>query len=165
MIKKIVLLSIILIFSSISSISIYAEDPWSTNSVWSTDADRVDADAEASKSANTVTCDWEDCLNSPNFMIATSDISPWTKDYNWWSIKETSKNILTTIIQSLMVAIGVVALLVMSIGAWFMIFHHWEDWMLAKWKTMFTTWITALIIALSSYYLVSLLRYLLYTWN
>lgn len=106
------------------------------------------------------------CLDKTSFMIDTKDISPWTKNYNeTWDIKDTANNILSTIIQNLMVAIWVIALLVMSIWAWYMIFYHGQDEMLSKGKTMFTTWITALIIALISYYLVSLLRYILYTWN
>nr|MDD3720147.1 hypothetical protein [Candidatus Gracilibacteria bacterium] len=111
-------------------------------------------------------CTGENCLNSTEFMINTTDISPGTKNYNeTGDIKDTANNILSTIIQNLMIAIGVIALLVMSIGAGYMIFYHGQDEMLSKGKTMFTTGIVALIVALSSYYLVTLLRYILYTGN
>ncbi len=116
----------------------------------------------ASNSTNSTSCTWPNCLNSTEFMINTNDITPWNKTYDTWDLTGTTNNLLSTIIQNLMVAIWVIALLVMSIWAWYMIFYHWQDEMLSKWKTMFTTWITALVIALSSYYLVSLVRFILY---
>jgi hypothetical protein len=116
--------------------------------------------------------DWEggNCpsgtLCSPDFMIKVSDISPGAKfvSDNWWS--ESSKKalnvLLWTVIQKLMIAFWVLALLIMTIWGWFMIFYHGQDELLSKWKTIFSAGIIALFIALGSYFLVSLVRYILY---
>lgn len=158
MIKKIVLI-LILVFSFNSVLVVDNQDAWATDWWWNNNS--------WDNNWNSSACSWQNCLNSTEFMIETSDITPTWKKYNEnsSSITETSNNILSTVIENLMIAIWVIALLVMSIWAWYMIFYHWQDEMLSKWKTMFTTWITALIIALTSYYLVSLVRYILYTWN
>lgn len=62
-----------------------------------------------------------------------------------------------------MIAIWVISLLVMTIWAWYMIFYHWQDELLSKGKSIFNSWIIALIVALSSYYIVSLVRLILYS--
>ena len=64
-----------------------------------------------------------------------------------------------------MIGLGSIALLVMTIWTWYMILYHWEDELLSKWKYMFNSWIIALVVALSSYYIVSLLESILYRWN
>lgn len=153
MIKKVILIFslIVLNFSVVWAEQYCPEDWWACYEVSSRDFDCW---------AN------QNCLDKTSFMIDTKAISPWADKYkSTTDIKDTANNILSTIIQNLMVAIWVIALLVMSIWAWYMIFYHGQDEMLSKGKTMFTTWITALVIALTSYYLVSLLRYILYTWN
>jgi hypothetical protein len=65
----------------------------------------------------------------------------------------------------LMIGLGSVSLLIMTIWAWYMIIFHGQDELLSKWKYIFMSWIIALVVALSSYYIVSLLRYLLYSWT
>jgi hypothetical protein len=55
------------------------------------------------------------------------------------------------------------ALFIMTLGAGYMIFAHGEDEFLSKWKAVFVSGITALVIALSSYYLVSFVRFILYS--
>jgi hypothetical protein len=62
-----------------------------------------------------------------------------------------------------MVAIWVVSLLVVSIWAWYMIFYNWKEEFLTKWRNMIYTWLLALIIALCSFYIINLVRYILYT--
>ena len=64
-----------------------------------------------------------------------------------------------------MIAIWAISLLVMTIWAWYMIFYHWQDELLSKGKSIFNAWIIALIVALSSYYIVSLVRLILYSNN
>lgn len=171
MIKKIILLTILIILNfSFVFAETQIEMLENQTSWFDTASDIVNqqnSDFWNSNWGNT-TCTWPNCLNSTEFMIKTKDFTPWNKSYNRsWTLDltGTTNNLLSTIIQNLMVAIWVIALLVMSIWAWYMIFYHGQDEMLSKWKTMFTTWITALVIALSSYYLVSLVRYILYTWN
>jgi hypothetical protein len=62
----------------------------------------------------------------------------------------------------MMIALGAISILIMIIWAWFMILHSWDDSMLSKWKSIFTWWIYAMVIALASYYLIAAVRFLLY---
>jgi len=80
-------------------------------------------------------------------------------------VTDTNKNVnflLGNIIQTMMVIIWAFSMLIMTIWAWYMILNSWQDELLSKWKTIFTSWIFALIIALTSYYLVSIIRFILY---
>lgn len=103
-------------------------------------------------------------LTKSSFTIDTSNVVPWwNKLIVKWSVKKTVNNVLWTIIQKLMIAIWVISLLVMTIWAWYMIFYHWQDELLSKGKSIFNSGIIALIVALSSYYIVSLVRLILYS--
>jgi hypothetical protein len=62
----------------------------------------------------------------------------------------------------MMIGLGVISILIMTIWAWFMMLHSWDDSLLSKWKTIFTWWIYAVVIALASYYIIDLIKYLLY---
>lgn len=99
---------------------------------------------------------------SPDFTIDTELFSIWWQGLKWSDAKTTINNTLWTIIQKLMIALWVIALLVMTIWAWYMILYHGEDEYLSKWKNIFIGWITALIVALSSYYIVNIIWYILY---
>lgn len=81
----------------------------------------------------------------------------------WKSTEVVINMTLWNIIQKLMIGLGSVSLLVMTFWGWYMIFFHWQDELLSKWKSMFTSWIIALIVSLSSYYMVDLLRFILYS--
>lgn len=103
------------------------------------------------------------------FEIKIWDITPWNnsmlKDENGNALKSTSEVInktLWTIIQRLMIGLGSMSLIIMTIGWGYMIIYHGQDELLSKWKYIFMSWIIALVVALSSYYIVSLLRYVLY---
>lgn len=104
----------------------------------------------------------QDDITSSNFTIDTSLFSPWGSWLKKWDAKATINYTLWTIIQKLMIALWVVALFIMTIWAWYMIIYHWEDEFLSKWKNILIAWVTSLVIALSSYYLVNLVWYLLY---
>jgi hypothetical protein len=136
MIKRI-MLSVILIFSVFSSI--YAD--W--ESTW-----------------NLSTVDFEIWLNETIWVwFQTKVASDWTK------LDNTSKVInhtLWTIIQKLMVALWVLSVLIMTVWAGYIIMYHGQDELLSKGKSIFMSGITALIVALSSYYIVSILRFILY---
>lgn len=109
---------------------------------------------------------WEESLCSADFKINTSLFSPgWNNFKNKSTSKQTIDQFLTTLIQKLMIALWSIALFVMIIWSWFMIFAMWKDDNLNKWKTIFKAWIIALVIALSSYMMVSLLKYILYANN
>ncbi len=100
-------------------------------------------------------------LTSSNFSINTNTFSPVA--HHSGDTKQVVNFVLWTIIQKLMIAIWVISLLVMTIWAWYMIFYHWQDELLSKGKSIFNSWIIALIVALSSYYIVSLVRLILYS--
>lgn len=103
-------------------------------------------------------------IRKVDFMIDTTSLL-WVnrlKD-DGWNAKKTLNTTLWTIIQKLMIWLGSISLLIMSIWAWFMILYSGHDELLSKWKSIFNAWIIALVVALLSYYLVSLLRFVLYT--
>ena len=104
-------------------------------------------------------------LRSRDFILDVWKITPWNSTILWEgeTAVDGANNALTVIIQKLMVFIWGVALLVMSIGAWFMILHKWDDASLSKWKEIFIAWIIWLSVALFSYLIVSTLRYLIYS--
>jgi len=101
-------------------------------------------------------------FTSPSFTIEVNDIAPADR-VEWGTIREVSNNLLWKIIQSLMIPLWAIALLIMTIWAWYMIFYHWQDELLSKWKSIFNSWLIALIVALSAYYMVSLVRFILYS--
>jgi hypothetical protein len=102
-------------------------------------------------------------LNSTDFQIKVND-TIWV----WIQIEEgdnsfnTINRTLGTVIQKLMVALWVLAVLIMTVWGWYMILYHGQDELLSKGKSIFMAWITALVVALSSYYLVAILRFILY---
>ena len=103
-----------------------------------------------------------DCIDKENFMIDTSLFSPGWDWLKKWESKDTINFVLWTLIQKLMIGLWIIALLIMTIWAWYMIAYHGEDELLSKWKNIFIAWITSLVVALSAYYLISLVWYLLY---
>lgn len=112
-------------------------------------------------------CSWSIDKNnfcSPVFEIKVNTFSPGGDQFTTNSLSTKNKILLffTTTISKLMVALWVISLLIMSIWAGYMIFYHGQDEYLSKWKSIFMSGIIALIVALSSYYLVSLLRFILY---
>lgn len=110
-------------------------------------------------------CTSTSCINSKNFEISVWNITPGWNSLIQNSTEETVNYTLSTIIEKLMIGLGSLSLLIMTIWAWYMIIYHGQDELLSKWKYIFMSWVIALVVALSSYYMVSLLRYLLYSWN
>lgn len=105
---------------------------------------------------------WSDDILSKDFEIDTSLFSVWWNSLKWSDSKTTINNTLWNIIKKLMIALWVISLFIMTIWVWYMILYHWQDEYLSKWKNIFIWWITALIVALSSYYLVNFIWYILY---
>lgn len=103
-----------------------------------------------------------DCIDMETFMIETSLFSDGGKWLKWENSKTTINTVLWTLIQKLMIALWVISLLIMTIGAGYMILYHGEDEYLSKWKSIITAGVIALIVSLSSYYMVNLLWYILY---
>jgi len=110
--------------------------------------------------------DWN-CLNEKSFRIDTGKFSPIGKmtDKSWTVLKNTEEKInflLWTIIQKLMIALWVLSVLIMTVGGGYIIMYHGQDELLSKGKSIFMSGIIALVVALSSYYIVSGLRFILY---
>jgi hypothetical protein len=106
----------------------------------------------------------ENDLTSPNFEINTKILVENDNiTVDWDSAVDNANFALGVIIQRLMLFIGWFALLVMTIGAWFMIIHRGDDATLSKWKEIFAAGIIGLAIALLSYYMVSVLRFIIYS--
>ncbi|MBW7954564.1 hypothetical protein H3C61_02000 [Candidatus Gracilibacteria bacterium] len=103
-----------------------------------------------------------DCIDKETFMIDTSLYSPGGNGLKKGESKDTINFVLGTLIQKLMIGLGIIALLIMTIGAGYMILYHGEDELLSKGKNIFIAGITSLVVALSAYYLISLVGYLLY---
>lgn len=105
--------------------------------------------------------DGSNCIDKPNFMI-------WTTTMFWWDKmkKETSQqtinNLIWNLIQRLVIWLWIIAGLIMTIWAWYMIVYHGQDELLTRWKNIFMMGITGLVVALISYQLIALVRYILY---
>ena len=122
--------------------------------------------SQQSKSSSKFACEAsKDAICSDKFEIDTKLFSPGGAGLNKNSSEKTINWFMTVLIKKLMVALGSLALLIMVVWAWFMIFAMWKDENLNKWKTIFKAWLISLAIALSSYYMVSFLSYILYTTN
>ncbi len=108
-------------------------------------------------------CETWGCLDEPNFEINVWSITPGiVSPSNAQSLEQRANWILWTIIQNLMVALWVLSVLIMTIWAWYIILNNWQDELLSKWKSIFMAWIYAMVIALTSYYLIAIVRYMLY---
>lgn len=105
---------------------------------------------------------WPNSITSKQFMIDTWEFSIGWSKLRGTNAKGTINKTLWVIIQKLMIALWVIALLIMTIWAGYMVTFHGSDEFLNKGKSIFIWWITALIVALSSYYLVNLVGYILY---
>jgi hypothetical protein len=117
-----------------------------------------------SKSAHEAECaNSKNCLDQPTFSIWVNDlIGVWFQKKAWDDTSNTINRTLWTIIQKLMVALWVLSVLIMTVWAGYIIMYHGQDELLSKGKSIFMSGVTALIVALSSYYIVSILRFILY---
>ncbi len=99
------------------------------------------------------------------FKIWVWDVLPWTRytdPANSTSVKERTNIFFADAIQKLIIWLGSIALLIMTIWAWFMIIYHWEDNLLTKWKSIFWAWVISLILTIMSFYIVEFVKYLLW---
>ena len=95
-------------------------------------------------------------------MIDVNTIAPWGSEFIGQTTQETVENVLLTVLEKLIVMFGVVALVFMTLSAWYMIIYNGQDELLTKWKTMFSASLISLVIALLAGLMVRLLIYLLY---
>ena len=103
-------------------------------------------------------------ITSIGYEIKVDSFSPGMK-VNWKTTKENVNFALATIIQNMMIALWSLALLIMTAWAWYIILHNGQDELLSKWKSIFMSGVYALVVALSSYYLINIIRFILYQWN
>ena len=102
------------------------------------------------------------CLDRASFMIDTDNFAVWSTNMKQTTWTETINYSLWVIIQKLMIILWTLALVIISIWAYNMIMYAWDDSTLTKWKNAIKAWILSLIVALSSYYIVNLVWYILY---
>ena len=110
-----------------------------------------------------INCSWDDSLCSPNYTVDIDWL--WIGSDNldtWWTAKETIDEWLGLIVNRLMVAFWVLSLFIMTIGWWYMIFAHGQDELLNKWKSIFTSGLIALAVALWAWIIMKLVIFLLY---
>ena len=101
-------------------------------------------------------------LESPKYKIDTSELFGTTNTIKQTSAKATVDKWLTVIVEKLMIAFWVLALLIMTIGWGYMIFAAGQDELLNKWKSIFNSWLIALLVALGSWIIMKIVIYLLY---
>lgn len=102
-------------------------------------------------------------FSDPWFTIETKKITPiWKWNVEWSTLKEKAADLSRTVIDVLMIPIWVIALLIISVWAWYMIIYNWKEEFLTKWRNMITTWFLALFIALSSAYIIKAVIYIIY---
>lgn len=114
-----------------------------------------------------IECKWENCIWSADFKINVGSITPGSVNQSsdtvvGTDVQTTVNNFLENIITQLIIAFWVLALLVMTIGAGFMIIYHGQDELLTRWKSIFSYGLISLVVALSAGFLVQLVSYLLY---
>lgn len=103
-----------------------------------------------------------DCIDKDTFMFNPSEMI-WIGPNLWGkSTWEWVNNVFGTVIQKLMVALWALSVLIMTVGGWYIILYHGQDELLSKGKSIFMSGVIALIVALSSYLIVGLLRFILY---
>ena len=101
-------------------------------------------------------------LSSPNYMINTDNLGLGTslkKD----KAGETTENVLAEIVNKMLIALWSLALFMMTLGWWYMIFSHWNDEILGRWKALIIAWIVSIVVALSAWIIMRVTIYLLYS--
>ena len=104
-------------------------------------------------------------ISSENFQINVWNITPTDASRlttDWGNSEDLIQNTLGLIIEKLITAFWVLSLLVMTIGAGFMIIYHGQDELLTRWKSIFSYGLISLAVALSAWLLVNFVSYLLY---
>ena len=104
------------------------------------------------------------CITSTDFKISVGDITPGSVsliDIDKGT-EGTVDNILTEILNKLILVFGAFSILIMTIWAGYMIIYHGQDEFLSKWKSIFVSGLIALAVALSAGLIVQLFTILLY---
>lgn len=105
-------------------------------------------------------------ISDTSFEIDVDQFTPGGTSLIWGGEQdsETAMNtFLWVVIEKLIIIFWVLATLIMTVGAWYMILYHGQDELLSKWKSIFMAGITAMAIALSAWVIVRLFAYFLYS--
>lgn len=102
-------------------------------------------------------------ITDTSFEINVWDFTPGWASFISGNTEETVDNVLINILDKLLIVFGAFAVLIMTVWAWYMIIYHGQDEFLSKWKSIFMSWVIALVVALSAGVLVQLFAYLLYS--
>ncbi len=157
MLKKILILMIFL-FSFFVWNSVFAQGGTSYSN-WSS----YNTTSKTELNQRNEKCDvtWN-CMDRSSFKINTDNFSLGKNNLKWTTWTQTINKTFWVIIQQLMIILWTLSLVVISIWAWFMMLFHWDDSTLTKWKNTIKWWIIALVVALSSYYIINMVWYILY---
>lgn len=168
---KILAISGLLFFSFIWGVFADAQDDYEitvaayNNAVETWESPEVIAEAKKEmKEAQEALCaESGTCILYPSFKIKTNNILfEAGNQFKSGNSEQTLNLTLSSIMQKMMIALGSVALMIMVVWAGYIILHRGQDEFLSKWKTIFMAGVISLVVALWSYYLVNLLRYVLY---
>lgn len=102
-------------------------------------------------------------ITSSSFVVPVGTFSPLGEWLIEWGSRGNVNSLLERVLNALIVIFWVAAVFFMTLGAWYMIIYHGQDELLSKWKTIFTSGLIALVVALSAWLIVRLFIYLLYT--
>lgn len=106
--------------------------------------------------------EWD--FKSPNFKINIS----WGIWKVWWSgatgstSTQKMNNEFWKIIKNLMIWLWMTSMALIIVWAWYILSNAGQDELLTKWKNIVIWWVMALIIALSWYFLIDAIWYILY---
>ncbi len=103
-----------------------------------------------------------DCLEKPSWKLNVWSFTPGNTFTSQKSIENRADWFFWKLVKNLMIILWVLSVFIMTIGWWYMILHNWQDELLNKWKTIFMAWIYAMLIALSSYIIISIVTNLIY---
>ena len=102
-------------------------------------------------------------FNNTGFTINVWSLFKWLiPTLNWQTVSSQANTFFWRVIDLLLSWIWVFAFFVMVIWAWYMILSSWNESWLSKWKKMFYLWLWWLAVALSSYYIMNLVRAFIY---
>ncbi len=164
MLKKILIL-MFLSLGFLFSNNVFAEGgtSYSNWSSYNTSSSNWNSTSKTELEQRNEHCDktWN-CIDRSSFKINTDNFSLGKNNLKWTNWTQTINNTFWVIIQQLMIILWTLSLVVISIWAWFMMLFHWDDSTLTKWKNTIKWWIIALVVALSSYYIINMVWYILY---
>lgn len=102
-------------------------------------------------------------ITNSSFEINVWDFTPGWSSFIKDNTEDTVDAVLVTVLEKLLIVFGAFAVLIMTVGAWYMIIYHGQDEFLSKGKSIFMSGVIALVVALSAGVIVQLFAYILYS--